>query len=302
MTQEEASANAPQEPPAEPQIRTLKVFLEEGSPGTLEMVEAEVGHRISNQSPSGRGWWVLEWPSVFMFCKSAECDGSRFFDPKDTADSLGSLDDDWSLGFFFKHYTCRHCKKNRKTYATAVRARLDKGDPVVKVMKFGEDPLAIGPAPRALQNLLGEHWGLYLQGRRSELAGLGIGAFVYYRRAVEKIWQTVLARLIEIAQLETATDRVQALQVAQQESQFTRSMELAKGSIPAALYVNGHNPFQALYDACGDGLHEYSDQECIRRSQMIRLVLGRFSERAKSVLAEDAEFRAAVGAIASKTS
>jgi hypothetical protein len=34
---------------------------------------------------------------------------------------------------------------------------------------------------------------------------------------------------------------------------------------------------------------------------MIRLVLGRFSERAKSVLSEDSEFRAAVGALASKS-
>jgi hypothetical protein len=297
MTEEEAPAPAP------PQLRTLREFLEEAAPGILEMVDAEAKHKLSGSPMGGSvGYWTIEWPPVFLFCKSPECDGLRFFDARDASDSMAQLDGSWSHKLLFRSYTCRHCKVNRKVYATDVRARLDSsGEVEVKIMKFGENPPAIGPTPRALQDLLGEHWSLYLQGRRSELAGLGIGAFVYYRRAVEKIWQTALARLIEIAQLEMAADRVQALQAAQQESEFTRSMNLAKGSIPGILYVDGHNPFQALYDACGDGLHEYSDEECISRARMIRLVLGRFSERAKSVLSEDAEFRAAVGAIAGKT-
>jgi len=142
---------------------------------------------------------------------------------------------------------------------------------------------------------------MYLQGRRSELSGLGIGSFVYYRRAVESVWQTVLGRLLEVAQLEGQNERVASLESARAEPKFTRSMELAKAFVPRSLYVDGHNPFQALYDACGDGLHEFSDAECIARSKVIRLVLTRFAERDKSVLAEDAELRTAIGAMASKT-
>ena len=133
------------------------------------------------------------------------------------------------------------------------------------------------------------------------MAGLGIGSFTYYRRVVENIWQTVLKRLVEVAQIEGSSDKVRALEAAQREREFTRSMDAAKGFIPASLYVDRHNPFQALYDACGDGLHAYSDEECIRRSTAIRLVLRRFSERAKEVLSEDAEFRKAVASIATKT-
>jgi hypothetical protein len=285
-----------QQPPATgaEELRTLRVFLEQGVPSPMEHVKAAV-HRMAS------GYYTMDWPAISLYCRSTVCDGDRFFDPSDEHLTLGTLGDE-TLKLAFETYTCRHCQKTRKIYAVAIRARLDeKAHVEIKILKLGEDPPAIGPTPRALQSLLGDHWSLYLQGRRSELAGLGIGAFVYYRRAVEKIWQTVLARLIEVARLETSTDRIQALEAAQSEEKFTRSLEQAKGSIPASLYVDGHNPFQALYDACGDGLHEYSDEECIRRSQMIRLVLSRFSERVKSVLSLDAEFRTAVGALASKT-
>jgi hypothetical protein len=58
-----------------------------------------------------------------------------------------------------------------------------------------------------------------------------------------------------------------------------------------------HYLFQLLYDACGDGVREYTDQECIQRSAIIRLVLSRFAERASAVLSRDEELRASVGAL-----
>jgi hypothetical protein len=152
-----------------------------------------------------------------------------------------------------------------------------------------------------LQELVGDQWSLFIQGRRSELAGLGIGSFVYYRRVIEHVWQRVLARLIQVAKIDASPERVEVLTGALMEQRFTRSMEAAKGSVPASLYVDGHNPFQALYDACGDGLHEYTDEECIARSRIIRLVLARFAERARSVLSEDKEFRQALGSISAQT-
>lgn len=272
------------------------MFLEEAAPLILEEVKAEVDLR---SRPGGGHWYELTWPPIFLFCKSKECNGDHFFDPDSEVANLGHL----GAKLFFLIYTCRHCKKTVKIFALSVSSQRDGGEDKVKVslLKYGENPPAIGPAPRALQDLLGDQWPLYIQGRRSELAGLGIGAFTYYRRVVENIWQTVLKRLVEVAQIEGSSDKVKALEGAQGEREFTRSMDAAKGYIPASLYVDRHNPFQALYDACGDGLHEYSDEECIRRSTAIRLVLRKFSERAKDVLSEDAEFRKAVASIATST-
>jgi len=278
--------------------RTMKLFLEEAPP----LVEEEVKADIDNTSRiPGHYFFNLKWPSILLYCGSKECDGDHFFDPEpehDTA-NLGELS---VKKLYFLIYTCRHCKATRKIFAIAVTGET-KNDATAKIsmMKFGEDPPAIGPAPRALQDLLGDQWQLYLKARRSELAGLGIGSFTYYRRIIEHVWQTVLARLVQVARIEGSADKIAALEAAQQQREFTRSMEQAKEFIPGSLYVNGHNPFQALYDACGDGIHEYSDEECIKRSRIIRLVLRRFSERAKAVLSEDTEFRTAVGSLAGKT-
>jgi hypothetical protein len=234
-----------------------------------------------------------------MYCESEICEDMCVFDPDDKNISLG-FGDETRRVLAFARYTCRHCKGRHKAFALRV-ATVEGRDDTLKVLKFGEDPPAVGPTPQSLKALLGDHWDLYLQGRRAELAGLGIGAFTYYRRVVENVWQTVLARLIEVARVDGSPERLETLTTAQKETRFTRSMEAAKAEVPASLYVDSHNPFQALYDACGDGLHEYSDEVCVRRARMIRLILARFADRAKAVLSEDKEFRQALGGLAGKS-
>jgi hypothetical protein len=78
-------------------------------------------------------------------------------------------------------------------------------------------------------------------------------------------------------------------------------MEKAKEALPTSLYVGSHNPLTALYDACGDGIHELSDEQCLERSRKIRIVLGRLTERIASMIAEDKEYREAVGSLAGRT-
>jgi hypothetical protein len=238
---------------------------------------------------------------VKLYCESEACEDVCFFDP-DTPEVVLEYSNSQNpiMRLLFLSFTCRHCLRTKKVFAIRLRTA---GGPVTSatVMKFGEDPPAVGPTPRALKDLLGDQWAMFLQGRRAEVAGLGIGAFTYYRRAVEGVWQNVLKRLAEVARMDGSEPRIAALATAQSEKHFTRSMETAAAAVPPSLYVDGHNPMQALYDACGDGLHEYTDDECIARSRMIRLVLARFADRAKAVLSEDREFRQALGGLAGKT-
>jgi hypothetical protein len=76
--------------------------------------------------------------------------------------------------------------KGYKTFAVRIETSASGGK-TLTVMKFGEDPPNIGPTSRALQTFLADQWKMFLQARRSELAGLGIGAFVYYRRVIEHV-------------------------------------------------------------------------------------------------------------------
>jgi hypothetical protein len=262
----------------------------------LESAAAFETHPVDTDSMVSRsGGFKLEFPEISIYCGYEDCDGVRFFDSTGSAAFFSAHADEFKN--LFVEYLCRHCKKTTKVFALAAETRL-VGGPSFRMMKYGENPPAIGPSPKALKDLLGDQWSMYIKGRRSELAGLGIGAFIYYRRVVEHVWQNVLARLLQVAKLEGSTDRTAALAAAQSESRFTRSMDTAKASVPVSLFVDGHNPLQLLYDACGDGVHEYTDAECLQRSNVIRIVLGRFSERARLVLAEDAELRVAVGSLA----
>jgi hypothetical protein len=292
MPSEPVTTQPPKRADAPP--ASLATFLQEGTPGHEQEVAVTVEW--------DRGTWDLQWPRLSLYCESETCEDTCFFDPDTKQISLDSKVEGTPLSRLgFAIYTCRHCKRTKKVFALRL---ITTGGNVqaLRAMKFGEDPPAVGPTPRSLKALLGDQWNLFLQGRRSELAGLGIGAFVYYRRAVENVWQTVLARLIEVARIDGAAERLELLTRAQQENRFTRSMEAAKGAVPPSLYVDNNNPFQALYDAYGDGLHEYSDEECIARSRVIRLVLARFAERTKGVLSEDREFRQAIGSgLASRT-
>ena len=239
-------------------------------------------------------------PSLWLYCNSKACDRDGYFDPGSAEVRFLNNDGNAQLRHVFVTYTCRHCQRALKIFALRFAVSAG-GTKTLRVMKFGEDPPGVGPTPRSLKALLGEQWDLFLQGRRSEIAGLGIGAFTYYRRVVENVWQTVLAHLIEVAGVDGSPERLKILTAAQKENHFTRSMEAAKGEVPTSLYVDGHNPFQTLYDACGNGLHEYSDEECIARARMIRLILARFADRAKAVLSEDKEFRQALGGLAAKS-
>jgi hypothetical protein len=275
-------------PPVDPATPTFREFLETAGPFKTQLVL--VDNVVIRNSR-----YELKMPEVMLYCPSAQCDKDMSFDPLDEEITLGGSDAVNRIAFV--RYKCRHCKVTLKTYA--LRVKSSGGKPAtVHAMKFGEDPPSIGPTPRSLKDLLGDQWELFLQGRRAEIAGLGIGAFAYYRRVVEHVWQRVLLRLQSVAGLEGSAERTQALNAAKEEKWFTRSMELAKEFVPPSLFVNGHNPFQRLYDACGDAIHEYTDAECLARARVIRLVLGRFAERAKAVLAEDAELSAAVGALA----
>ena len=75
--------------------------------------------------------------------------------------------------FDFIHYTCRNCQKKSKIFSLAVR----RGEGLSgAAMKLGEIP-PFGPhTPARVITLIGPDRDLFLQGRRAENHGMGIGA------------------------------------------------------------------------------------------------------------------------------
>ena len=195
--------------------------------------------------------------------------------------------------FFYVTYRCSNCKKTEKTFSLA--AFLDRNSTSGKCYKFGEKPDYGPPTAARLIKLIGPDRDTFLKGRRCENQGLGIGAFVYYRRVVENQKNRILGEIITVAKkLDAPAEAVQELEAAQAETQFSKALANVKDSIPQALLINGHNPLQLLHSALSDGLHNRDDLHCLELASSIRVVLAELSERLSQALKDEAELNKAL--------
>ena len=209
-------------------------------------------------------------PDVQLFCNTEGCGRVSAFAPDAARWTLPDRSSYTELKFL--RYSCRTCQKSPKLYAVRIRFSNESlGE--AAFTKIGEEPPNIGATPKALRDLLGDAWVLYLKGIRCELAGLELGSFIYYRRAVDRMWPTLLDRLLKLALLDADPAHVLQLREAQQQKVAARSMELAKGAVPSDFFIESINPLQSLVEACGERAREYNSAESTARAQSIRRML-----------------------------
>jgi hypothetical protein len=205
---------------------------------------------------------------------------------------------------YVPRYLCSNCDKFAKSFAIIAIKRSGQDDEQKPVFeKLGEFPKFGSPIPDRLLDLLGDQKSLFLLGRQCENQGLGIGAFSYYRRAVENLKNKLFDRIIEVAKkVEPASSIIAALEQAKAETQFTKAVDSIKPALPQVLLINGHNPLTALHRALSDGLHEQSDDHCLAIAHDVRLVLGELSDRLDQALKDDKELNSAIGRLLQKGS
>jgi hypothetical protein len=275
-----------------PEEISMADFLEATPPDTQVLV-SDLGKRGYS------GGVELSTPDISLHCHSAHCDGEQRFKYEHGNDSLP--DSKWRFSFIT--YACRNCGETRKVFALAVMKRAGFSG---LAQKFGEIP-PFGPeVPARVISLIGPDRDIFLRGRRSENHGLGIGAFSYYRRVVEKQKNRIIGEMAKVAErLGASKGDLSLFHKALEETQFSNAVDKIKTAIPSALLIDGHhNPLTLLHDALSDGIHERSDEGCLESAREIRLVLTNLAERMAEVLKSDAELKDAVskllGGVASK--
>lgn len=274
----------------------LSDFLTNYPPGTIKQINSK--NLLINRRVSGNGSiFDVSVPYIGVYCNHEHCQKTMIFRSSSNI-SIYVRRVEGYLNTVYCEYRCSNCKQSEKLFALLIMANMDQ---VLIIKKIGENP-AYGPhTPAYLTKMLGEDRENFLKGRRCETQNLGIAAFAYYRRIVEDQKDRIFDKIINVVE-KTSPDNelVQELKSAKTETQFTKSVEMIKRTLPQSLLINGENPLLLLHSALSEGLHNHTDEECLIIAQDVRTVLSELAAKLKSALNERNEVTDAVKRLQSK--
>ncbi len=161
-------------------------------------------------------------------------------------------------------YVCKSCNKFTRYF-------LLKFDPDGKyVMKVGQEPPWDISVDRNLERALGSHAEYYKKGLICESQGYGIGAFSYYRRIVEEIIDQLLSEITDLIDVSEQECYLKALEDVRKTTVTQEKIQLVKDLLPSILRPDGINPLGVLHSTLSEGLHEQSDEHCLKLAEAIR--------------------------------
>jgi hypothetical protein len=232
----------------------------------LESVPPSSWRNVTELWISKGGTDYIVAPDIILPCSNKICNGPRKF----RAEGVYYFNRNTTSDFL--QYTCSNCQEEHKLFAIrATKGASGTGE----IYKYGESPPFGPPTPTRLLKLFDEqNLQLFMKGRRCESQGLGIGAFVYYRRVVENQRKQIFDSIIKVAEMVgLEPERIETLKHAAKETQFKKAVDEIKGAMPQSLLVKGQNPLTLLHGALSSHLHEKSDAECLALAQDVRILL-----------------------------
>jgi hypothetical protein len=273
----------------QPDPITMAQFFE-STPPSRSVKVANVARKVTTRVPGSGSYRALYTPQLRLYCTSRECNGFRFF----RASGEERLSPHETSFEFFLLYICSNCRSYTKKFAFSVTLdSLDFDSTSGSCYKYGEAPPYGPPTPSRVIEMSGDDRDIFLKGRRCETQGLGIGAFAYYRRAVENQKNTILDEIIRVStKIGASAPMIEALEAAKRETQFSKALSSVKEAIPQSLLINGHNPLTLLHRALSGGVHERTDEECLDHD--VRVVLTELADRLGQALKDEAELNTAV--------
>ena len=169
--------NNQKEVQTEDTYQTLSEFLQSTPPNQWRHISDLSVRRTLR--PYGNVIMEINTPELALHCPHDLCKGVRFF--RYTAVFLSTETDlqENTFNYLYVTYQCSNCQKTRKVYSLVVKlSTIDQPHGIC--CKLGELPPYGAPVPSRLIKLIGPDKDIFLQGRKCENQGLGIGAFTYY--------------------------------------------------------------------------------------------------------------------------
>ena len=210
------------------EYQTIAEFLESTPPNQLIHISD-----LSQWKHDGYSYKnLMRTPEIQLHCDHEDCNGNRFFRCVSGGEQrLVSKDHE----FFYVTYRCSNCQRVQKTFSLAAKIDVDR-EPQGECYKFGELPTYGPPVSPKLIKLIGPDRDDFLKGRRCENQGLGVGAFIYYRRVVENQKNRIIGEIIKVSEkIGASEEKLEKLRASVKETQFSKALEMAKGAIPESL-------------------------------------------------------------------
>ena len=275
---------------------TLKTFLEKVPP--YKETEVSDLYIFDGNLQLKIGKTYHNYPEIEIECPI--CKGKRFFSKADYLSETNNLDVSKSLGLV---YTCKNCNEAQKIF-TLKFCELDEDINSEflpgKILKIGEYPPFGDSIPAKVITLVGKERDFFLKGRRCENQSLGIGAYAYYRRIVENQKNKLIDEIIKVCiKLGGQEELINDLENAKREIQFSTAIDSIKKELPSSLFIEEKNPLKLLHKAVSKGIHEMTDEECLKYAESIRVILFALTERINAILKDSKEIHDAISILGS---
>lgn len=252
----------------------------------LEVSPLYLWKEFKNPSFNRRGLWIKE---ISVFCEI--CNQIKPFhdDPRNSRTEREQAETNWELdeaitaylgkdqkltnpmrlstGQSYFEFLCVSCKKSRYEYCVNQEVNTD----TIKIQKFGELPRKKLERDKLLQKFFSDDLDCYEKAIVCLSNGYGIAAFAYLRRIIENN----ILKLLDMLQEEVNNsggnvDIETALVELRKESPMSDKIKVANNALPVYLKSDGLNPLGKLYGILSEGVHKLSDEECLKRAEIIK--------------------------------
>lgn len=197
-----------------------------------------------------------------------------------------------STGESYFKFTCVSCQKQHHEYLVEQVAN----EETIKFQKYGQLPRKHLERDKVLQKFFSEDSENYEKAVVCLSHGYGIGAFVYLRRIIENNIYKLLDLVLEDATSSEPNEAIIAsLSDLRTESPMSEKIKVANNALPSYLKPDGLNPLGRLYQVLSEGVHNLSDEECLRRANIVKECLKYLVSELSSRKENRAKFKSMIG-------
>ena len=262
--------------------KEIKLFLE----GTPLYTWAEFTKPQVNRSS-------LSINAIDSYCE--KCEMVRpFLDMRSRGGGTGLAIEALSTGTSYFKFTCVTCRKEHLEYLVEQIVN----DETIKIQKYGQLPRRRLDRDNTLQKFFSDDSDTYEKAVVCLSHGYGIAAFAYLRRIVENNILKLIDLLLEdVNASESDPKIVESLTELRKESPMSDRIKVANEALPENLKPDGLNPLGRLYQVLSEGVHNLSDEECLRRANVVNECLKYLISELASRKKNRTKFKSMVGSL-----